>query len=83
MKKSRDQKYIDGLAESALLLGRTESTGKPLIPYPIRLPKDRLDVLRKNGIDIPAFVRKSISLLANQLDKSSPKASKKKRKGRR
>lgn len=37
------------------------------VPYPIRLPKAHLRVLKKHGVNLPEFVRQCISELCAKL----------------
>ena len=37
------------------------------VPYPIRIPISHVEVLRKNEIDVPSFVRIAISELVDYL----------------
>lgn len=39
------------------------------IPYPVRIPKRQLAVLRKHNIDIPAYVRGAIAELVSSLSR--------------
>lgn len=50
---------------SSIAVAKKEQT----IPYPVRIPKSQLAVLRKNNIDIPAYVRGAIAELSGNLSK--------------
>lgn len=50
---------------SSIEVAKKEQT----IPYPVRIPKRQLEILRRHNIDIPAYVRSAIAELSGSLSK--------------
>jgi len=62
---AKAQKIARGLARIDVPMKPSAET----IPYPVRLSKAHLRVLRKNGVDIPEYLRQCVKNLAAEYEK--------------
>jgi len=62
---ARAQKIARGSARIDVPMKPSAET----IPYPVRLYKANLRVLRKNGVDIPEYLRQCVKNLAAEYEK--------------